>query len=158
MDDKETAKTLNDLARHKAILRLLTDVRIDMEICEIEGWNKLEYLNQLKELINSMGNIMNDLISRQDAIDLLDEQIAICDRALTNPGISMNDEFAVKVEKRSLIAYREKLECLLSAKSEIVKCKDCEWWTRQTCSVQGRCALLGIYPTGAWYCGNARRK
>ena len=52
--DKETAKALNDLARHKAILRLLNDVRIDMEICEIEGWDKREYLNWLKELIDSM--------------------------------------------------------------------------------------------------------
>ena len=40
---------------------------------------------------------------------------------------------------------------------EIVRCKDCEWWTKQEDSAQGRCMLLGIYPTGAWYCGNGRR-
>jgi len=34
--DKETAKALNDLARHKAIVRLLADIRIDLEICELE--------------------------------------------------------------------------------------------------------------------------
>lgn len=34
--DKETAKALNDLARHTAIVRILSDIRIDMEICEIE--------------------------------------------------------------------------------------------------------------------------
>ena len=57
--DRETAKALNDLARHKAILRLLNDVRIDMEICEIEGWDKREYLNWLKELIDSIGRQNN---------------------------------------------------------------------------------------------------
>lgn len=40
---------------------------------------------------------------------------------------------------------------------EVVRCKDCEWWTKQKDSAQGRCALLGIYPTGAWYCGDGRR-
>lgn len=40
---------------------------------------------------------------------------------------------------------------------EVVRCKDCEWWTKQKDSAQGRCTLLGIYPTGAWYCGNGRR-
>lgn len=64
-----------------------------------------------------------DLISIQDAIDLLDEQIAICNRALTNPSISMNDEFAVNVERNSLMAYRDKLECMPSAQPERKKGK-----------------------------------
>ena len=53
--DKKTAKALNDLARHTAILRILKDVRIDLEICEIEGWDKREYLNLIRQLLNSMG-------------------------------------------------------------------------------------------------------
>lgn len=53
--DKETAKALNDLARHTAILRILKDVRIDLEICEIEGWDKMEYIKQLKKLLDSIG-------------------------------------------------------------------------------------------------------
>ena len=53
--DEETAKALNDLARHTAILRILKDVRIDLEICEIEGWDKTEYLNLIRQLLNSMG-------------------------------------------------------------------------------------------------------
>lgn len=35
--DKETAKALNDLVRHTAIARILSDIRIDMEICEKEN-------------------------------------------------------------------------------------------------------------------------
>lgn len=53
--DNETAKALNDLARHTAIVRILADIQVDLMICEIEGWDKTEYLNQLKELINSIG-------------------------------------------------------------------------------------------------------
>ena len=53
--DKETAKALNDLARHTAILRILEDVRMDLEICEIEGWDKTEYIKQLKKLLDSIG-------------------------------------------------------------------------------------------------------
>lgn len=40
----------------------------------------------------------------------------------------------------------------------VVRCKDCKWWTKQENSIQGRCALAGIYPTGGWYCGNGRRE
>lgn len=52
--DKETARALNDLARHQATMRILADIRMDMEICELEGWNKLEYINQLKQLLDSL--------------------------------------------------------------------------------------------------------
>ena len=57
--DEDTARVLNDLARHKAIVRLLNDIRMDMEICEIEGWDKNEYLNLLKQLLNSIGGQNN---------------------------------------------------------------------------------------------------
>jgi hypothetical protein len=53
--DPETRKALNDLARHKMITRLYADILVDMQICEIEGWDKLEYIRELKDLINSFG-------------------------------------------------------------------------------------------------------
>ena len=59
--DEDTARALNDLARHEAIVRLLNDIRMDMEICEIEGWDKNEYLNLIRQLLNSIGG--------QDEID-----------------------------------------------------------------------------------------
>ena len=58
--DKDTARTLNDLARHQAIVRILSDIRMDMEICEIEGWDKNEYLNLIRELLNSKGGKDNE--------------------------------------------------------------------------------------------------
>lgn len=39
----------------------------------------------------------------------------------------------------------------------VVRCKDCEWWTKQDKSLQGRCARYGTYPTGAWFCAAGRK-
>lgn len=41
---------------------------------------------------------------------------------------------------------------------QVVRCKDCKWWTKQEKSIQGRCALNGTYPTGGWYCANGERE
>jgi len=41
---------------------------------------------------------------------------------------------------------------------EVVRCKDCEWWTKQKDSIQGRCDLMQMYPTGEWFCGNAQER
>lgn len=54
MDEPATRKRLNDLAREQMILKLLKDIRVDLEICEIEGWDKLEYINRLKSEIDSL--------------------------------------------------------------------------------------------------------
>ena len=53
---------------------------------------------------------------------------------------------------------KERLMELPSAQPEIIRCKDCDWWTKQEDSVQGRCELMQMYPAGGWYCGNARRR
>ena len=45
-------RKLQELARHQMIQRLYTDILTDMQICEIEGWDKLEYLRQLQEVID----------------------------------------------------------------------------------------------------------
>ena len=51
----ETRKALNRLAREQIKLRLLADISLDLAVCEIEGWNKLEYLNELKSMIDDLG-------------------------------------------------------------------------------------------------------
>lgn len=53
--DTNCAPSLNRLAREQMKLKLLADIRTDLVVCEIEGWDKAEYLNELKELINSFG-------------------------------------------------------------------------------------------------------
>lgn len=52
--DKTTALAANYLARKKFEEKLLQDIRVDLMICEIEGWDKMEYIEELKKLINSI--------------------------------------------------------------------------------------------------------
>ena len=38
----------------------------------------------------------------------------------------------------------------------VVKCKNCEYWTKMSDSAQSGCLLSGNYPTGEWYCANGQ--
>jgi len=90
---------------------------------------------------------MSDLISRQSAIDALHMDTSI-----------IPFEKAREYADATISEIRNRLEKLPSAQPEIIRCKDCDWWTKQEDSLQGRCALFRIYPTGGWFCGNARRR
>lgn len=46
---KDTRYQYNQLARHIFICKLLSELRIDLMICEIEGWDKMEYINMIYE-------------------------------------------------------------------------------------------------------------
>lgn len=54
-DRAETRYRFQLKARHEMILKLQQDILADMMVCEFEGWDKMEYINMLKELINSFG-------------------------------------------------------------------------------------------------------
>lgn len=54
-DTPEARKALNRLAREKMKYRLLADIRFDLAVCEIEGWDKAEYLSEIKNMINELG-------------------------------------------------------------------------------------------------------
>lgn len=58
-DTPEARKALNNLAREKMKYRLLADISLDLVICEMEGWDKLEYLAELKKMINTLGGEKN---------------------------------------------------------------------------------------------------
>ena len=51
-DTPDTRYALQRLARLKMIVKLEADIEADMMVCEIEGWNKREYIKQLQDLIN----------------------------------------------------------------------------------------------------------
>lgn len=51
-DTPDTRYALQRLARLKMIVKLEADINADMMVCEIEGWNKREYIKQLQDLIN----------------------------------------------------------------------------------------------------------
>lgn len=46
-------KALNTLAREQLKFKLLNDIRLDIEVCKIEGWDYKVYLMELKEIIDS---------------------------------------------------------------------------------------------------------
>lgn len=53
-DTPATRQAFNRLAREKMKLRLLADIRMDLMVCELEGWGKLEYLDELLALVLSL--------------------------------------------------------------------------------------------------------
>ena len=58
-DTPEARKALNQLAREKMKYRLLADISLDLVICELEGWDKAEYLTELKSMIDELGGEKN---------------------------------------------------------------------------------------------------
>lgn len=53
-DTLATRRAFNRLAREKMKLRLLADIRMDLMVCELEGWSKLEYLDELLALVQEL--------------------------------------------------------------------------------------------------------
>lgn len=51
-DTSETRKRFNDLARHQFIRKMYGEILTDMRVCELEGWNKMEFINMLWESLN----------------------------------------------------------------------------------------------------------
>jgi hypothetical protein len=50
------SKAVNELARKKFEHRLLNDIMVDLAICEIEGWCKMEYIRELRKLLAGIAN------------------------------------------------------------------------------------------------------
>ena len=48
----EIGQTLNQLAREQMKLRLMQDIRVDIEVCKLEGINYKDYLLELKDMID----------------------------------------------------------------------------------------------------------
>ena len=105
------------------------------------------------------GEKEDDLISRQAAIDAMGKAKWAKERLMELPsaqptGAPLHDS-GTDYAHGFADGYKQGLK---DAQPEIIRCKDCDWWTKQEDSVQGRCELMQMYPTGGWYCGNARRR
>ena len=53
-DTPATRRAFNRLAREKMKLRLLADISMDLMVCELEGWDKVEYLDELLALVQEL--------------------------------------------------------------------------------------------------------
>ena len=54
IDTQEKADVINRLAREQMKLKLLQDIRVDLMICEIEGYDKKQYINELRDIIDTI--------------------------------------------------------------------------------------------------------
>lgn len=133
--DSEYEKSMSAEVKHKSVIRSKHDAHV--AFCDY----LIEYVNQVPTHptpSNTLGAL--DCVSRQAAIDTLDGQIEQCDKALGSFDISMKDEYAVKVERASLTAYKEQLEYLPSVQPE------------RTCVNCGR-----TVNNGGWYADGGTR-
>lgn len=53
--DENYVKTANTLARSKFKLKIMQEIMFDLMVCEIEGWNKKEYIEEITALVGSLG-------------------------------------------------------------------------------------------------------
>lgn len=64
------AKTVNDLARLKFKEQLLKEIMFDLMVCEIEKWDKKEYINELKKMINGIDTSNKRKVNAKSMPDL----------------------------------------------------------------------------------------
>lgn len=67
---KFPAKTVNKLARKKFQEHLLKEIMFDLMVCEIEGWDKKEYINEIKKLLNGIDTSNRNKSSIKSVPDL----------------------------------------------------------------------------------------
>lgn len=103
------------------------------------------------------GEPMNDLISRQAAIDRINKQ-----REHLQPDIYPQD----KIGDAAYRICAEFIERLPSAQPEIIHCRDCKHWQSEEYIGNNNVHTLNIASLpcknwltgGDWYCGSAERK
>lgn len=54
-DPEGIGLTLNRLAREQMKLRILSDVSLDLVVCELEGIDPTEYIRELEALLDDLG-------------------------------------------------------------------------------------------------------
>lgn len=96
--------------------------------------------------------------------DMVTETLANEEKIITEH-IELSCEKALCLEidkgelRKALLYDRQQYEKgYADGKATVIHCKDCEHWSPQEKSLQGRCELYGMYPTDSWFCGNARKK
>ena len=107
---------------------------------------------------------MDDLIYRQQAVDALwkalyDYEDKTEKQFQDSEELDVGDWFFHRIFVQNMSDIdRQTILKLPSAQPEIIRCNKCYYWTKQKDSLQGRCELMRMYPTGGWYCGNAKLK
>lgn len=93
----------------------------------VKQW--LDYIDQHE--IKQQATVSSDLISRQAAINA-----------------------CIRVREHHAYDEIEEIKALPSAEPQIIRCKDCRWWTNQSTTLQGKCRLHNLNPMPEWYCAS----
>lgn len=116
---------MNDLISRQAAIDIFDDYNVSVENGELEAYRRdrkrlceLPTIQPEERAEKRMETHACDLISRQEVLDALDNQIKRCCKALGSFSLSDVDTHAVKVEMASLRAYREMLENLPTVQPE----------------------------------------
>ena len=96
-----------------------------------------------------MGKSENDLVKKGEVLTVVLEAIEVS--RLGCPKNGYTDRLLGAV-------YEAVAKRVNSLPPTVIRCRDCKWWEKEDKSLQGRCALLQMYPTPAWFCGNAQKK
>ena len=105
-----------------------------------------------------------DLIERQAAIDTngFDEEIRckMCRNQMkTDRGCDGNCKYDEKLYEKIMQILNERIKPLPSAQPEIIRCKDCKWWSNddyRECSSPNYDD--GYVTPAGFYCGYAERR
>lgn len=57
----EVGITLNRLAREQMKARLLADIAVDLQVCELEGLDPSEYVRELRQMLADIGARLDTL-------------------------------------------------------------------------------------------------
>ena len=60
--DKETRSAMQRVAREEMKHRIYADILADMMVCDIEGWDKMEYIIELQDMLNTLTKRENESI------------------------------------------------------------------------------------------------
>ena len=52
--DKGTRRTMQLVAREEMKMRIYADILADIMICDIEGWDKMEYITELQDMLKNL--------------------------------------------------------------------------------------------------------
>lgn len=52
--DKETRRAMQLVAREEMKMRIYADILADIMICDIKGWDKMEYIIELQDMLNTL--------------------------------------------------------------------------------------------------------
>ena len=52
--DKGTRRAMQLVAREEMKMKIYADILVDIMICDIEGWDKMEYIIELQDMLNTL--------------------------------------------------------------------------------------------------------